>query len=90
MGQFDQHALREPAVQVELERVAPFGAHPHAAAQREQVLADAAGERMDFLREEFLDAGGARQKEREIVHGGFAIIRPLGNAIVAAPGRFSI
>ena len=31
--QFDQHALREAAVQVELQRVAPGGAHAHAAAQ---------------------------------------------------------
>ncbi|BEP63832.1 hypothetical protein GmRootV213_43860 [Variovorax sp. V213] len=91
MGQFDQHALREPAVQVELERVAPFGAHPHAAAQGEQVLPDAACERMDFLRQEFLDAGGARQEKRKIVHKGFAIIiGRLGKRHCRRPGRFSI
>ncbi|BEP66028.1 hypothetical protein GmRootV35_05420 [Variovorax sp. V35] len=63
MGQFDQHALREPAVQVELETVAPVGAHAHAAAQGEQVLPGTAGQGMHLLGKEFLDAGGARQEK---------------------------
>ncbi|KDA51810.1 hypothetical protein L963_1698 [Leuconostoc mesenteroides subsp. cremoris T26] len=67
--EFDQNALREPAVQVELERLAPIGTHAHAAAQGQQVLAGAAGERVDLLREEVFDAGGAGQEKREFVHG---------------------
>ncbi|MDT4835952.1 hypothetical protein FQZ97_696320 [compost metagenome] len=63
VGQFDQHALREPAVQVELEAVAPVGAHAHAAAQGEQVLPGTAGQGMHLLGKEFLDAGGARQEK---------------------------
>jgi hypothetical protein len=40
---------------------------------------------MDFLRQEFLDAGGARQEKGKIVHKGFAIVIGCrGNAIVAA------
>ena len=76
MRQLDQHALRKPAVQVELQGVAPVGTHPYAAAQREQVLPGAAGQGVHLLGEEFLDAGGARQEKREIVHKKLAIGKP--------------
>jgi hypothetical protein len=46
---------------------------------------------MDFLRQEFLDAGGARQEKGKIVHKGFAIVIGCGGMPLSPPSRrFSI
>jgi hypothetical protein len=57
--QLDQHALRQPAVQVELQRIAPGARHLHAGAPG---FAGAAGDAFDLGGKKFFDAGGARQK----------------------------
>ena len=64
--QVHQHALRQAAVQVQQQRVAPGTFDQHAAAPGARC---GAGDALDLGGQEFLDAGGARQKQLEFVHG---------------------
>ncbi|GAB2708815.1 hypothetical protein GCM10027195_11480 [Comamonas sediminis] len=55
-------------MQVQQQRIAPHAAQHDAAARHQQVLAAGAGDGMDFVRQKALDAGGAGQKQMQLVH----------------------
>ena len=57
--QLDQHALRQPAVQVELQGFAPGASQLHACAPG---LALNAGDALDFRGQQGFDASGAGEK----------------------------
>ena len=62
VGQQHQHALRQPAVEVEQHGVGHGGAHGHAAALLGDATGRQAGDAQHLGRQIVLNASGARQK----------------------------
>ena len=86
MRQLHQHALRQPAVQVQQQRVAPRGAQQHAAAPSEQVFTGQPGVAVHLVGQETLDASGAGQKKLELIHG-FMSKKPRGGRCLGQGGK---
>ena len=89
LRQLHQHALGQAAVQVQEHGVAPHGAHMHATAPDHQVMALEAGDGVDLVGQKALDAGGAGQKQVQLVHSWAPSIRAGAYPVPAQDKRCS-
>ena len=65
--ELDQHALRQTAVQVELQHIAPRGAHHHTRTKNTQVVVAHARDATHFLGQIGFDACRTGQEEMKLI-----------------------